>query len=84
MLYINIVKRVNPKSSHHKENFFSSILYLYEMMDIHQTYCDDHFMMFVSHIFMLYTLNLYSAACHLYLNKTGRKSMYFFIDNSVW
>ena len=30
-------------------------------------------MMYVSQIIMLYTLNLYSAECQLYLNKTGRK-----------
>ena len=30
-------------------------------------------MMPVSQIIMLYTLNLYSAVCQLYLNKTGRK-----------
>ena len=29
------VKRVDPKSSHHKENFISFILfYLHEMMDV--------------------------------------------------
>ena len=30
-------------------------------------------MMYVSQIIMLYTLNLYSAVCQLYLKKTGRK-----------
>ena len=30
-------------------------------------------MMYVNHIIMLYTLNLYSAVCQSYLNKTGRK-----------
>ena len=30
-------------------------------------------MMYVSQIIMLYTLNLYSAVCQLYLNKTGRR-----------
>ena len=31
-----LLKRTNPKSSHHKEkNFFPFILYLYEMMDAH-------------------------------------------------
>ena len=36
MLYMK-VNRVNPKSSHHKEEKFSIslILYLYEMMDGH-------------------------------------------------
>ena len=36
-------------------------------------YCDDHFMVYVSQIIMLYTLNLCIAVCQLYLNKTGRK-----------
>ena len=31
--------------------------------------------MYVSQIIMLYTLNLYSAACQLCLNKTGRKKV---------
>ena len=30
-------------------------------------------MMYVSQIIMPYTLNIYSAICQLYLNKTGRK-----------
>lgn len=38
MMYMKVVKRVNPKSSGHKENdpflfVFSFLLYLYEMMD---------------------------------------------------
>ena len=61
------------KSSHYKKKFFIClILYLCEMMDVHQTYCDKHFMMYV--IIMLCTLNLYSVVCQLYLNKTGRKN----------
>ena len=32
-------------------------------------------MMYVSQIIMLYTLNLYSAECWLYLNKTRRKKI---------
>lgn len=31
------------------------------------------FMMYVSQVFMLYTLNLHQAVCHLYLNATERK-----------
>ena len=31
------------------------------------------FMMYISQIIMLYTLNLYRAVCQLYLNKKGRK-----------
>ena len=51
MLYMKAVKKVNPKSPHCKENFMSLIMYLYEMMDVHEIYCDNHFI-------MLYTLNL--------------------------
>ena len=29
-------------------------------------------MMYISQVIMLYTLNLYSAVCQLFLNKTGR------------
>ena len=52
MLYMKAVKKVNPKSSHHKEKIFpiSLILYLHEMMDVHQIYSDNH----VSEIIMLY------------------------------
>ena len=32
----------------------------------------NHFMVYVNQIIMLYTLNLCSAVCQLYLNKTGR------------
>ena len=37
MLYMKIVKRVNPKNYHYKEKFFSIslILYLYEIMAVH-------------------------------------------------
>ena len=52
------VKRVNPKPSHLKERHFFSIsliLYLYEMMDVHATYCDNHF---ISQIILLFTLKL--------------------------
>ena len=56
------VERLNPKSSHHKEKiFFLFILYLYEMVDIHQIFCDNHFMMYISQIIMLHTINIHSA-----------------------
>lgn len=37
------VRRVNPKSSHHKEKFFFYSLksYLCEMMDVHYSYCGN-------------------------------------------
>ena len=31
--------------------------------------CGHHFMMYVSQIILLFTLNLYSTVCQLYLNK---------------
>ena len=75
MLYMRVVQRVNPKSAHHKEKnifSFSFILYLYDMMDVHQTYHSNHVMKYLSQI-MLYTLNLCSAVCQSYLSKSGRK-----------
>ena len=36
-------------------------------------------MTYVSQITMLYTLNLYSAICQLYLNKTGSKKGFYFL-----
>ena len=66
MLHVK-VKRVT-KSARHKEKIYFSIslmLYIYEMIYTQQTYCDNHFMMYVSQIIMLYTLNLYSAVCQL-------------------
>lgn len=58
MLYMKVVKS-ESWGSHHKEKLFfvSFILYLYEMMDVH---FDNCFMMFLSQIITLYTLNLYS------------------------
>ena len=46
------------------------------MMDGHQTYCGNRFMMDVSQINVLYTLNLYNPVCQLYFNKTGRRMLY--------
>ena len=61
-------------NSYHNERKSPFILYLYEMIDVHWTSCGDHFMMYLSQIIMLYTLNLYGAACKLYLIKTQRSS----------
>ena len=36
-------------------------------------HCINHFMVYVSEIIMLYTLNLYSAVCQLHLNKNWKK-----------
>ena len=73
---MKVIKRVSPKSFQHKEKFisFSFLLYLYEIMDVHKTYCDDHFMMYISQIMVLHSLNLYSNVHQLYINKTGKKT----------
>ena len=42
-------------------------------MDVHYTYCDNHFMIYTGQIIRLYTLNLYNAVCQLYSSKTLRK-----------
>ena len=39
------------------------------------TYCDNRFMMYISQIIMLYTLNLYSALCQLYSIKLEEKKI---------
>ena len=45
------------------------------MMYVHSTYCGHYFMMYISQIIMLYTLNSYSAMCQLYLEKwEGKKA----------
>ena len=41
-------------------------------MDVSQTYGGNHFTVYVNQTIMLYTLNLYSDACQLFLNKTGK------------
>ena len=46
------------------------------MMHVHSTHGDDHFTMYISQIIMFHTLNIYSAVCQLYLNKTERKKDY--------
>ena len=54
------------------------MLYVYEMMGVHSTYCDNHFMTYASQNVILkkkvilYILNLYSAIRQLYL-KSGRE-----------
>lgn len=50
------------------------LLYLYEKMDITQTYYGNHFIMYINQTIMLYALNLYTDIWQLLLNKTGEKS----------
>ena len=72
--------RLNPEFSLQGEKFFSFFpfflffsLYLYEKMGVTRTYSGDHFTIYVNQPIMLYFLNLYGAACQLFLNKTARK-----------
>lgn len=64
MLHMEVIKRVYPKSFHHKKKYFFN-LYLYEKI-VTNLLCQ---------FLMLCTLNLYSAVCRLYLSKAGRKKM---------
>lgn len=43
------------------------------MIGINETYCGNHFRIYVNQISMLYTLSLYSSVCHLHLNKTVKR-----------
>ena len=42
----------------------------------HLSHQESHFMKYGSQIIMLYTLNLYSAECQLYLNKNIESKLY--------
>ena len=56
MLYIKVENK--PWVLIIRKNSFAFISYLHEMMDFHQTYCDNHFMMHVSQIIMFVHLIL--------------------------
>ena len=45
------------------------------MMNIHQTYCDNCFMIYVSQIIKLYTLNLYKLYVnYISINQKGERT----------
>ena len=73
MIYRNAVKRVNPKSSHHKKIFllFPFFLYMRRWMLAEP---GTHVRIYVSQIIMLYTLNFYTDICQLFLNKTRKNN----------
>ena len=59
---MKVIKKVNPKSSHHKENmvFFYIILWVFaKLIVVIKSLCC--------------AVNSYSAVCQFYLSKTGRK-----------
>lgn len=70
---MNVAKKINPEFSSQGKKIFPFIFYLCEMMDTHWTYCGNLFMMYVGQIITLYTLNLHTTVCQLYLNKIGRE-----------
>ena len=63
MLYMKVVKRVKPKSSHHKEKTF---FYFFKFVSLWDDGCSLNVLLWsfhdVSQIIMLYNLNFYSAA----------------------
>ena len=73
LCYIWKSKRIKPKSSHYVENIFSYFVSIWDDGSS-LNLCGKHFMMYVSQIILLYTINIYSAICQLSLNETGRKT----------
>ena len=61
MLHMKVVNRVNPKKAKIFFYFFNFVFICHDKYSL--TYCGHHFMMYVSQIVMLYTLNLYSVVC---------------------
>ena len=72
MVCMEVVKRVNPKSSLHKGKMVLPVLLFVAIRNDGCDYCDNHFITYVSEVIVLYTFNLHSAVCQLYLNKTRR------------
>ena len=63
--------RVNLELQSQEKMFpISLVLYLYKIMDVHLTECDNHFMMHIKH-----TLNLHHIICQLYSIKVGGKKI---------
>ena len=71
--YVKVVKRVNPKSSHHKNNFyFFNFVSIWDDGCLLNLLC-NHFMMNVRQIIMLYTLNLYCCVSNYISIKLDEK-----------
>ena len=58
MLYMKIEKILSSYLKEKKIISISLILYLYEMMNMYEIYGEKHFIIYVSHMIMLYILNL--------------------------
>lgn len=67
MVYLKIVKEIDPRSSHHRENSIFFSLYLHEIAGVTVAIISQY----ASQVTKPYTLN--SAVCLLYLNKTEKK-----------
>ena len=48
---------------------------MYEITDVRQAHCGHHFTRYIKQISTLHTLNLHSAVCQSYLDKTGRNGV---------
>ena len=73
MLYMEVVKKIGAKSSHHKENklfifllFCIYIIYIYKLIIAIISWC-----MLLNHYFAHFKL---IQCCQLYFNKTGREN----------
>ena len=89
------VKRVNSKSSHHKEkifllySFLLFLLYLYEKTDVSWIYYGNYFTVYTNQTIMFCVLNWCRDVCQLFLNKTGKKihAIYFIrldLATGIW
>ena len=69
---MKIVKRVNTEFVSWEKNLLKKFLIYMRWWMFTKLIVKNHFMVYVNQIIMLYTLNLCSAVCQLYRNKTGR------------
>ena len=63
--YLKVVKREDVKHSQHKKK----ILKLCMLMDVNETYCGDHFAMYIN----IKALKQYNVTCQLHLSKNVLK-----------
>lgn len=72
-----LLKRGNPKSSHHNEIFFFLFILLFTV-SIWEEWCllnyfGNHLRLYVNQTIMLFAWNLHNDICQLFLNETGKK-----------
>lgn len=77
VITVTVVRRVDPRSPHHKEKIFCSFfpsfltLSLYEKVDVSQNSHGHHLTAYVNQTVMPYALNSQGDVCQLLLHKTG-------------